>query len=126
MNQMLISLNASVSCIYNFKHSYSVAQLIHSCHYFVSPHTLAVVPNVGVEVDSQVTSADAYEVENDIYRVGHGYEFGIACITNSSFMAAWYIDNAKSNINCLLIYISPLLLRFKSIFYLCLQYQRLQ
>ena len=48
-------------------------------------------PDVRVEVNTNVTHANAYcEKQGSIYSVGIGQEFALACTTSSFFEVYWY------------------------------------
>ena len=53
-------------------------------------HILAHVPDVQTSVDTSISHASAYEVQQNSYSVGIGQEFGLICNTSSFFEVFWY------------------------------------
>ena len=55
-------------------------------------HILAKVPDVQIEVNTSISHASAYEVEQNPtrYNVGIGHEFGLVCTTSRFFEVFWY------------------------------------
>ena len=55
-------------------------------------HLLAKVPDVQIEVNTSISHASAYEVEQNPtrYNVGIGHEFGLVCSTSRFFEVFWY------------------------------------
>jgi len=55
-------------------------------------HILAKVPDVQIEVNTSISHASAYEVEQNLtrYNVGIGHEFGLVCNTSRFFEVFWY------------------------------------
>ena len=51
---------------------------------------LARVPVVQTAVNTSISHASAYEVQQNSYSVGIGQEFGLTCITSSFFEVFWY------------------------------------